>query len=65
MKYKGKLDIGVLEIYDEKLIDLGNKIHKKKKIIYKRFLKKYFGPTIYLFQRTKNRLKLISKVNLI
>lgn len=44
MKYKrSKLDIGVLEIYDEKLIDLGNKIHKKRKSFIKVFKKIFWS----------------------
>ena len=42
---KKKLDIGVLEIYDEKLIDLGNIIHEKRRLfteIYKKIFKSYY-----------------------
>ena len=37
MNIKRTLDIGVLDIYDEKLIDLGNKIHKKRKSFIETF----------------------------
>ena len=34
---KRTLDVGVLDIYDEKLINLGNRIHKKRKSFIKTF----------------------------
>ena len=46
MNYKNpKLDMGVLEIYDEKIIDLGNIIHEKRKLftdIYKKIFRSYY-----------------------
>ena len=42
---KSKLDFGVLEIYDERLIDMGNKIHEKRKSfleIYTKIFKSYY-----------------------
>ena len=65
MNYKKpKLDMGVLEIYDEKIIDLGNIIHEKRKLfidIYKKIFKSYY----LLISKIKSQLKLISKANLI
>ena len=46
MNYKkSKLDAGVLEIYDENLIELGNIIHEKRRLfieVYKKIFKSYY-----------------------
>ena len=47
MSYKkSKLDIGVIEVYDERLVDLGNRIYEKRKLFienYKKIFKSYYS----------------------